>query len=223
MSGHAHHADTDPLSDAYFRQMFEQARTRVSKKRFAHMEGVSDTAVRLARVYGVDEREARLAGILHDWDKGLDNDEIRAKAHDLSLEDHIGRWVIEHMPQVMHGATAAAELARTHPELPASVLSAIDKHTIASVEMSDLDKVIYIADALEPTRSFEEAPALRGLIGNVSLDELYFKVYQFWTEALVRSEGLLHPDTFAIWNEMVMPKAQARLARYEEKCRRKKR
>ncbi len=215
-------AGLDPLGEEYYQCMADAARSRVSKKRFKHMEGVADTAVQLARAYGLDEREARLAGILHDWDKGLDNDEIRAKARELGLVEHIGPWVIEHMPQVMHGPTAAAELAAMHPEMPASIISAIDKHTIAAPQMSDLDKAIYIADALEPTRTFEEAPRLRAMIGQVSLDELYFKVYQFWTEALVRSEGLLHPDTFAIWNEMVMPKAQARLARYEERCRRKK-
>ncbi len=213
----------DPTSDAYFKSMRKAASARVSKKRFAHMEGVAATAELLARTYGHDATLARLAGILHDWDKDLDNDVIRQKAKDLGVEEEIGPWVLENMPQVVHGPTAAAELARTHPEIPDEVISAIRKHTIADPNMSPLDEIIYVADAIEPGRRFEEAPELRALIGEASLDELYAKVYQFWTARLVSAGALLHPDTLMIWNELAYPKAHERLMRYEKRCKEKKR
>ncbi len=212
----------DPLSDEHLSQMRALARERVSKKRFQHMEGVAETAQLLARTYGQDEKKARLAGILHDWDKGLDNDEIRAKARDLGLDEVLGEWMIMNMPQVLHGPTAAEGFRRTDPDIPEDVLSAIYKHTIAAKEMSPLDKIIYIADAIEPNRSFAEAEGLRELIGKVSLDELYFQVYKFWIEALISKDGLLHPDTLAIWNDMTFPKAHAHLQRYEKRCKEKK-
>lgn len=211
----------DPLSDEYYELMRAQAKERVSKKRFKHMKGVADTAVRLAHAYGVDPASARLAGILHDWDKDLDNDEIRQKACALGIEDEVGTWVLQNMPQVVHGPTAAAELSRVHPEIPDETIEAISKHTIADSEMSDLDKIIYIADALEPSRSFDKADALRALIGTATLDELYFEVYRFWIEALIGMGALLHPRTLEIWNKMAYPKAHERLLAYERKCKEK--
>lgn len=209
----------DALSDEFYEQMRAKAKERVSKKRFKHMKGVAKTAKRLAEVYGVDPHAAQLAGILHDWDKDLDNDQIRCKVKALGLEDHVGPWVAENMPQVVHGPTAAAELARDYPEIPAEVLEAIDKHTTASRSMSDLDKIIYIADALEPTRTFDKADELRAMIGTVSLDELYREVYGFWIEALIGMGALLHPSTLEIWNELAYPKAHARLLAYEKRCK----
>ncbi len=212
----------DVLSDAYFCQMRDAARTRVPKKRFAHMKGVAKTAEELARAYGVDPARARLAGILHDWDKGLDNDQIRCKVKELGIEDEVSSWVVANMPQVVHGPTAAAELAREHPEIPADVLSAIWKHTIASSEMTELDKIIYIADALEPGRSFDEVGDLRAMMGVASLDELYLEVYRFWIQTLIGMGGLLHPDTLAIWNALIYPEAHERLLRYEKRCKERK-
>lgn len=212
----------DALSDAYFKSMRKAVSKRVSKKRFKHIEGVSDTASALAKTYGCDEAKARLAGILHDWDKGLDNDEIRQKVRELGLEGKIGSWVVANMPQVVHGPTAAAELARDHPEIPADVIAAIDKHTTAACEMSDLDKILYIADALEPTRTFAEVRRLRDMIGTASLDELYSEVYRFWVRALIDKGCLLHPDTLAIWNDLAYPTAHERLLAWERKCKEKK-
>lgn len=212
-------AHPDALSDGFYAQMRDLMEERVSKKRFMHAEGVSDTAEHLARIYGASPERARLAGILHDWDKGLDNDGIRQKARDLGLEEKVGAWVLENMPQVVHGPTAAAELARDLPQIPADVIEAIDKHTTASVEMSDLDKILYIADALEPTRSFDEVEELRAMMGQVSLDELYAAVYRFWVQALIEKGCLLHPDTLTIWNDLAYPAAHERLLAYERKCK----
>lgn len=214
--------DSQVLSDSYFEKMCALAEQRVSPKRFLHMQGVADTAVKLANTYNVSPEKARLAGILHDWDKNLSNEEVRNKVAKLGIADQVGTWVVQNMPQVLHGPTAAVSLGATYPELPQDVLSAIYKHTIAAVSMSDLDKAIYIADAIEPHRTFAEAPALRDMIGNVTLDELYFEVYRFWTQALLNTQGLLHPDTLTIWNAMVYPRAQARLAAFEQKKKEKK-
>lgn len=219
--GRADLAVMDPLGDAFYEQMRAQARERVPKKRFCHMQGVADTAVQLARTYGADPAQARLAGILHDWDKGLDNDQIRQKVRDLALEEEVGAWVVENMPQVVHGPTAAAELARSFPQIPIAVIEAIRKHTTASLEMSDLDEIVYIADALEPSRAFAEVEGLRGLIGKVSLDELYFEVYRFWVAALVGKGCLLHPNTLEIWNGLAYPQAHERLMAYEKRCKEK--
>ena len=64
-------------------------------------------------------------------------------------------YVLDTMPRLLHGPTAAAELERAYPDLPADVVQAIARHTAAAVGMSDLDMIIYIADAIEPSRDFD--------------------------------------------------------------------
>ncbi len=216
-------SDANGISSAepLYERMRALAKERVSKKRFKHMEGVAGTAERLARSYGADPHLARLAGILHDWDKDLDNDQIRVKVHEMGIQGEVGEWVVRNMPQVLHGPTAAAELERSFPDIPAEAISAIRKHTIASREMSDLDKIIYIADALEPGRRFDEVQELRSMMGKASLDELYYEVYRFWIQALVDKGCLLHPDTLAIWNDLAYPQAHERLLAYERRCKEK--
>lgn len=213
----SHDAGGNPSDASSYERMSALAKERVSKKRFKHMEGVAQTAEQLARFYGTDPGRARLAGILHDWDKDLDNDQIRDKVHALGIQGEVGEWVVCNMPQVLHGPTAAAELERRFPGIPSEVISAIRKHTIASREMSDLDKIIYIADALEPGRRFDAVRKLRGMMGVASLDELYFEVYRFWIQALVGKGCLLHPDTLMIWNGLAYPRAHERLLAYEKR------
>ena len=67
------------LGKAFFKERKAELEQRVSKKRFTHVMGVVEEAEILARAYGVDVREARLAGLLHDWDKAYDDEEIRER------------------------------------------------------------------------------------------------------------------------------------------------
>lgn len=205
----------DALSQGFLDARTEELRDRVKPKRFAHIMGVSDTAALLAMTYGEDVGKARLAGLLHDWDKGYSDDEIRQRARDLGVDAQVGEWVVENMPEVLHGPTAAAALAYEFPQIPADVLGAIRWHTTASMNMSALDKMIYIADAIEPSRRFDEADALRSYIGQITLDELYHRVYKFWTLALIESDRVLHPDTINIWNSIAEEGSRAKKERHE--------
>ena len=188
------------LSQAFYDARHEDLKTRVSARRLAHIEGVAETAAHLATVYGVDRDKAHLAGLLHDWDKGYGDEEIRQRALDPGLEGKIPPEVIYDMPQVLHGHTAAAALGRDFPQIPADVLQAIDRHTTAAVDMTPLDMVVYIADALEPGRQFGDIDELRALIGHVSLEELFLRVYEYWTFLLLSRQRPLHPDTIKVWN-----------------------
>ncbi len=198
----------DALSDEFYDARAAEVVTRVSAKRAKHIAGVAEAAAMLARTYGVDERKAHLAGLLHDWDKGLDNEGIRSRVAELGLVDVVDPWIVEYMPQVLHGPTAAAALKRDFPNIPDDVIQAIDRHTTAARDMSDLDKIIYVADAIEESRQYGRIDELRELVGNVSLDELFFSTYEYWTLLLFERRKLLHPDTTALWNDHIMQKSE---------------
>lgn len=195
------------LTDAFLAAREAELAGRVSPRRLEHIRGVAATARRLARTYGVDERKAYAAGLLHDWDKGLDDAGIRQRVRDLGLEEAIGPWVVENMPQVLHGPTAAADLGRRFPEIPADVLRAIERHTVAAEDMGPLDMVLYVADALEPGRQFGRIDELRAAEGAVDLEELFFLTYEYWVYLLLERRRMMHPDTIHIWNTYVARRA----------------
>ena len=176
---------------------------RLSGKRLAHVHNVADTAEKMAALYGVDISEARLAGLLHDWDKLLTDEELPARMDELGLErpDHI-----ELLLPVLHSLTGAAAVKREFPEIPDGVVSAIRNHTLGSLDMSDLDIVVFVSDMTEPGRSVEKSPGIaevRELVGNVPLDELYFAAYRQTMRSLVERRRFIHPAAFDIWNGLV--------------------
>lgn len=188
----------DVLSDAFFDARERDLEQRLKPKRFEHSKSVSEMAVELARAYGADVRKARLAGLLHDWDKEFGDEEIRERARTMGVD--VDPYVLETMPRLLHGPTAAAELERTYPDLPADVIQSIARHTAAAIGMSDLDMIIYVADAIEPGRDFAGLDELRAMIGNATLEELFATTFNHILLTLVERRRRLHPATVEVWN-----------------------
>ena len=186
----------DVLSDEFFEAREHDLAFRLKPRRFEHVLGVSDTAEKLAEAYGVDVRKARLAGLLHDWDKEFSDDEARERARALGIG--VDPYVLETMPRLLHGPTAAASLHRIWPELPDDVLQAIARHTAAAIGMSDLDMIVYIADAIEPERDFQGLGDLRAAVGKVPLEELFMMTFNHILLTLVERRRRLHPATVEV-------------------------
>ena len=200
--------DEAALSKSFYKARKDELEQRVSPKRFKHCLGVSKACEQLARAYGLDEKKARIAGLLHDWDKGFNDEQARARVYELGMEDEVSPFVVENMPAVLHGNTAARALGRDFPELPGDVLQAIDRHTTADEHMEPLDMALYIADAIEPGRQFGRIDELRAAVGTCSLEELYFKTYEYWVFLLLERGKPLHPDTIRIWNAYALRRAR---------------
>ena len=176
---------------------------RLSGKRLDHVHSVSEYACKLARMYGVSEYDARIAGLLHDWDKLLTDDELLARLDELGIErpDHI-----EYLYPVLHSFTGAAAVRREFPELDDGIISAIHNHTLGSLDMSDLDIVIFVADMIEPLRKSKGRPEvkrLRQMAGKVPLDELYFEAYAATMRSLIDRKRFIDPAALDIWNGLV--------------------
>lgn len=177
---------------------------RLSPGAFAHCERVAETAAALASTYGVNAEDARLAGLLHDWDRDLSDAALLSSAESLGLVDaEVERTV----PYLLHAKTGAAAVAAAFPDLPATIVRAIANHTLASPEMSDLDKVVYLADMLEPARVHQPLTELREMVGKVSLGEFFVLGYASSLRHLIESRKLIHPDTVAVWNALVIADA----------------
>ena len=160
---------SDWRSEEFYKERRDELEKRVGPRRFKHSLGVSETAAALARVYGADKTAARMAGLLHDWDKGYDDPGILARADELGMELDAE---LSAMPRVLHGLTAAVALGRAFPELPPKVLAAVERHTLGAVDMSDLDMIVYIADALAPAPKRKMEQKLLEKVGQLTLHDL---------------------------------------------------
>lgn len=123
---------------------------------------------------------------------------MRKRIFAVGANSYATEEIIETMPKVMHGATAAFALGIEFPNIPSDVLKAVINHTTASPRMAKLDMVIYIADALDPSRNYPEYDELVNLIGKISLQDLFFKVYAESTIAVIKKGKPLHPKTAEI-------------------------
>jgi len=121
--------------------------------RYEHTVRVARCADVLAQRHGADASRARLAGMLHDLARLYSDRRLleESQAHGL----HVAAFEREH-PIVLHARLGAVIAAETFGVRDPQVLSAIEKHTTAAAVMSPLDCVVYLADSLEPGRTFAE-------------------------------------------------------------------
>lgn len=192
-----------PYSKKRYKKMKKLLKDRLSERRFAHSVGVAKTSKWIAEAYGLDADKAKMAGLLHDWDKCMDADSMRD--HVRALQVDIDPFIIEEMPWLLHGPTAAVSLRAEYPFLGEDVLSAIARHTSGATDMSDLDCIVYTADLIEPGRDFGEGSGLddlRALVGRVSLQELYYQAFKFTFRSLIERDKPLFPQTCDIYNAL---------------------
>lgn len=162
----------------------------VYAKRHAHIRGVEEEAVRLACRWGANEDQARRAGILHDCTKYLSLEEHLAisEAYRLPLDE-----LERENAKLLHSKTGAALAWGVYGQEEA-VCRAIYWHTTGKHGMSLLEKIIYIADYMEPNRTFEGVEELRRLAYR-DLDEAVLLGLEM-SAADLRERGLLvHTNT----------------------------
>ena len=131
----------------------------LNPNRVRHVLGCRDTAAELARVWGADETDAARAGLLHDITKALDG------PLQLTLCSEYGKVLDEFSqknPKTLHALTGSMVAQRVFGENEA-VVKAIESHTTGKPAMNTLEKIIYVADYMEPNRDFPGVEELRRL------------------------------------------------------------
>ena len=148
------HTDLHHLTPDQLRPI---ALSYLKPKRMPHVLGTEQEAVRLARQYGADETQSRIAALLHDCTKKLDMDQQLA----LCAQYHIQLDDLEqHALKLLHAKTGAA-IARDVFGVDDAVYRAIYWHTTGHPNMTKLEKIIYLADYIEPSRDFPGVEDLR--------------------------------------------------------------
>ncbi len=140
-------------------QLEEVVVSLLNPNRVAHVLGCRDTAVELAKRWGADVTDAARAGILHDITKALDG------PLQLTLCEGYGKILSDFSrkyPRTLHSLTGSMVADRIFGENEA-VVEAIKHHTTGKANMNLLEKIIYVADYMEPNRDFPGVEKLREL------------------------------------------------------------
>ena len=131
----------------------------LNPNRVKHVLGCRDTAAELAKVWDADVTDAARAGLLHDITKALDG------PLQLTLCAEYGKVLdefSENNPKTLHALTGSLVAERIFGENEA-VVKAIESHTTGKAAMNTLEKIIYVADYMEPNRDFPGVETLRQL------------------------------------------------------------
>lgn len=167
-------------------------RKTLSEKRYEHSLGVSFTAFCLALRYGEDPEKARLAGILHDCAKQIDDNKMLeiCQKNNLSISN-----VEENNLFLLHGKAGSVIARKKYKVEDEDILNSITFHTTGRPNMSLLEKIIYIADYIEPGRN--QAPDLEELrkLAFEDIDKCLIKILESTLNYIDKKGSALDPLT----------------------------
>ncbi|BBI34783.1 bis(5'-nucleosyl)-tetraphosphatase (symmetrical) YqeK [Cohnella abietis] len=177
----------------------EATRQQMPEKRWKHTLGVVGSAIKLAKRYGGDPVKAELAALLHDYSKAwaIDRMEIIIREQNLPQDlliydkelwhSHVGAWAV----QSEHGITDE------------EVLDAIRYHTSGRENMTKLDKIVCLADYIEPGRDFPGVSKIRELAKH-SMEEALITAFGSTIEVLIERGKRIFPLTVLTRNDLIM-------------------
>ncbi|MFB7301793.1 bis(5'-nucleosyl)-tetraphosphatase (symmetrical) YqeK [Heyndrickxia sporothermodurans] len=174
---------------------------QLTEKRYIHTLGVVDTAVHLAEKYQVDVKKAELAAIFHDYAKFRPLNEMKQ----IIVQQKFDEQLLHYNPELWHAPVGAYLVQQEAGIQDLDILDAIRYHTSGRKNMTDLEKVIYIADYIEPGRSFPGVEEARK-IADKDLDEALLFSVRNTIQFLISKHQAVYPDTFELYNDIVMKK-----------------
>jgi len=172
----------------------------LTPKRFKHTMNVVETAGKLARNFGYDRDQARLAALLHDCAKNLtDQQQLDyAKQHQIEIDR-----VCQNDPQLLHGPVGAVLAKERYGVKDAEIQIAIDCHTTGRQNMSTLDKIVYLADYIEKDRSFPGVDTIRQ-IAETDLDGATIMALTNCICHVAQTGALIHKRTIDARNDLII-------------------
>ncbi|MFD2369758.1 bis(5'-nucleosyl)-tetraphosphatase (symmetrical) YqeK [Brevibacillus sp. GCM10020057] len=179
-------------------ELLARVRAQMHEKRYTHTLGVAESARKLAVRYGADPDKAELAGCLHDYCKCWPVDkmfEILVR-HDMPTE------LLEGEKELWHAFAGAiviqSDLGITDPE----ILQAVRYHTTGRAGMTLLEKVVCVADYIEPNRNFPGVEKIRE-VAETDLDAALALALGGTIQFLIEKQKTVYPLTLLAYNDLI--------------------
>ncbi|NLY79780.1 MAG: HD domain-containing protein [Lysinibacillus sp.] len=177
-------------------ELLEQIKPRMPEKRYIHTIGVMETAIMLAEKYGEDVKAAETAAILHDVAKYADEEWMKEIVKTHHLDARLLNWGSE----ILHGPVGAWIAENEFHIQDEDILNAIRFHTTGRANMSKLEKIIFIADMIEPNRKFDGVEKLRKKVEK-DLDKGMRACIRHSIAHLVDMKLPIFPDSIECYND----------------------
>ena len=171
---------------------------RMPKKRYIHTIGVMETAIRLAHQYGEDPKKAEVAAILHDIAKYADVEWMKKVVFEQQLDARLLDWDAE----ILHGPVGAWIAQTEFHVQDEAILNAIRYHTTGRANSTTFEKIIFVADMIEPNRKFLGVDELRA-VADDNLDVAFRACVTHLLSFLVASQQAIYPVSIECYNSLM--------------------
>lgn len=179
-------------------QALKIVKAQLTEHRYQHTIGVMDTAVELAERFGANVEKARLAAIFHDYAKFWPKDEMKS----IILDQNLGDDLIHYGTELWHAPVGAFLVQKEAYINDEEILQAIRSHTTGRKGMTVLEKVIFLADYIEPGRHFPGVEEVREL-AKENLDDAVKQSIINTITFLMRRNQFVYPGTIHTYNDIV--------------------
>ncbi|RID89491.1 HD domain-containing protein [Peribacillus asahii] len=179
-------------------EALQLVKAQLTEKRYVHTLGVAESAVELAERYGADIKKAELAAIFHDYAKFRPKEEMKQ----IIMEQNITKDLLDYHSELWHAPVGAYLVEQEAGITDQEILDAIAYHTSGRIGMTLLDKIVYLADYIEPGRSFPGVEEVRKL-AEQNLDAAVIQAVRNTINFLMMKKQVIYPATFHTYNDLI--------------------
>lgn len=181
----------------------EWLKNNLTDERYEHSLGCADAAKEIAKIMNYDEDRAYLAGLIHDCAKSIPLDEAKHLLKENNFELVCGE---ENNKKVLHAPAGAIIAKKEFGITDEDILSAIRWHTLGKSDMNPLEKIVFIADKIEPFSrgEIEYKQKLQLLKKTGGADKIIFDCYAYTIKSLVDRKMVICPRTVEIYNDLLL-------------------
>ncbi|MDS9470999.1 bis(5'-nucleosyl)-tetraphosphatase (symmetrical) YqeK [Sporosarcina pasteurii] len=172
---------------------------RLTSSRYEHVLRVAQLSKEMAKQHGVSEIAAEQAALFHDIAKCMKKEELLQRLQEADEDKRL----VDFHHELWHGPVGAIIAQETFGIIDEDILNAVRFHTTGRANMSRLEKIVFIADLIEPGRQFPGVNELRER-SKGSIDEAMYACISHSIEYLVSKRVAIFPDSFDCYNEYML-------------------
>jgi len=174
----------------------KQLKSMISPSRFNHSVRVAEEARKLAVHFGEDPEKSYIAGLLHDSARALSCKEMIQYLPPFFLP--IGYSI----PAIFHAFAGPRFIASQFDINDYSILRAVCWHATACEDMSNFDKILFVADLSESGRRFKESDTIREALQR-GLQAAFIKAIEMKVNYLLATKKIIYPASMEAWNKII--------------------
>ncbi|MHA8111012.1 bis(5'-nucleosyl)-tetraphosphatase (symmetrical) YqeK [Lactobacillaceae bacterium Melli_B4] len=179
-------------------ELLKRLEAALRPKRFAHVQRVEQMAIKLARINGVDEELASIAGLVHDYAKQRPDEDFIKTIKDYKMDPDL----LNYGNYIWHGYVGWILVKNELGISNVDVLKAVEYHTIGAPYMSKLTQIVYMADYIEEGREFEGVDKARQITFDNLQNGVAYQAFHTLNYVVTKHETPIYPktiDTFNAW------------------------